>query len=121
MADPQPRPNQVQVKVTVAGINPHDQRARDIGVPTLNNLPSVLTHDVVGTVSKLGENVTGITVGDRIVTLANLLSRSQQNGLQEYTIADADMLAKIPDLISDDEAARFRQTPLGLWRGYVEN
>ncbi|KAL2796250.1 chaperonin 10-like protein [Aspergillus keveii] len=100
-----PGPNHVQVRVSVAGINPHDQRARDIGVPIAKDLPAVLTHDVVGKVTKLGESVRGIAVGDRIVTLASLLPGSLQNGIQEYTVADADALARIPDSVSNDEAA----------------
>lgn len=102
---PQPGPNQVQLKVRVAGLNPHDQRSRDLGIPIADDLPAVLTHDVVGTVTKLGEGVSGIAVGDRIVTLASLNPGSLQNGLQEYALADVDTLAKIPDSISDDEAA----------------
>ena len=102
---PQPGPNQVQLKVRVAGLNPHDQRSRDLGIPIADDLPAVLTHDVVGTVTKLGEGVNGIAMGDRIVTLASLNPGSRQNGLQEYAVADVDTLAKIPDSISDDEAA----------------
>ena len=102
---PQPGPNQVQLKVSVAGINPHDQRARDIDNFVGNDLPAVLTHDVVGKVTELGEGASGIAVGDRVVTLASLLPGSLQNGLQEYTTADVKALAKIPDSVSDDEAA----------------
>ncbi|KAJ5387229.1 alcohol dehydrogenase [Penicillium cosmopolitanum] len=102
---PQPGPNQVQIKITVAGINPHDQRSRDLGIPIANDLPAVLTHDVVGKVTKLGEYVTGLTIGDRIVTMASLNPGSRQNGLQEYAVADIKMLAKIPESISDNEAA----------------
>ncbi|KAJ4292940.1 hypothetical protein N0V88_005603 [Collariella sp. IMI 366227] len=104
---PQPGLNQVQLKVTVAGLNPHDQRARDIGNFVGNDLPAVLTHDVVGKVTALGQGVSssGLAIGDRIVTLASLRPGSLQNGLQEYTLADVGALAKIPHSVSDDEAA----------------
>jgi NADPH:quinone reductase len=102
---PEPGPNQVQLKVTVAGINPHDRKARDIGIFIAENLPAILTNDVVGRVTKIGESVTGIAVGDRVVSQSGLTRGSTQNGLQEYALADIGALAKIPDPITDDEAA----------------
>lgn len=102
---PQPGSNQVQVKVSVAGINPHDHKARDRGLFISENLPAVLTNDVVGKVTRIGEGVSGITVGDRIVSQPAFTPGSTQNGLQEYAVADIGALARIPDSISDDEAA----------------
>ncbi|KAI0185451.1 putative alcohol dehydrogenase [Xylaria flabelliformis] len=108
---PEPGPNQVQVKVTVAGLNPHDQKARDWGLFIADNLPAILTNDVVGKVTKLGQGVTDIAIGDRIVYQAGFTLNaasspgSTQSGLQEYAIADTVSLAKIPDSITDDEAA----------------
>ncbi|KAL2830214.1 putative alcohol dehydrogenase [Aspergillus cavernicola] len=115
---PEPSTDQVQVKVTVAGINAHDAKSRDWGLfilldlspatkqdPGATDLPSVLTHDVVGRVTKLGPGVTDLAVGDRIVYQPSFTPGSTQNGLQEYAIADLGALAKIPDSITDDEAA----------------
>ncbi|RYP17379.1 hypothetical protein DL765_004579 [Monosporascus sp. GIB2] len=101
---PEPGANQVQVKVTVAGLNPHDQKSRDQGL-FATSLPLILTHDVVGRVTKLGQGVTNIAIGDRIVYQASFAPGSTHNGLQEYAIADLGALAKIPDSITDDEAA----------------
>ncbi|KAL4866781.1 hypothetical protein BDV12DRAFT_198876 [Aspergillus spectabilis] len=118
LAIPSPSANQVQVKVSVAGINPHDAESRDMGLfiildlspatraePGAIDLPSILTHDVVGSVTKLGPGVTGLSIGDRIVYQPSFAPGSTQNGLQEYAVADLGALAKIPDQISDDEAA----------------
>ncbi|KAH9909722.1 putative alcohol dehydrogenase [Xylariomycetidae sp. FL2044] len=103
---PEPGANQVQLKVSVAGLNPHDHKARDWGlfVDQLG-LPLVLAHDVVGRVTKLGEGVAGLAVGDRIVSQPNFTKGSLQTGLQEYTIADDFALSKIPDPVTDDGAA----------------
>ncbi len=119
-----PGPNQLLLKVSVAGINPHDQKARDTGLFVSGNLPSVLTNDVVGKVAEIGPNVTDFKVGDRVVSQAifplgwersSLQNRvvpqalfplgGVQNGLQEYAIADLGALTKIPDSITDDDAA----------------
>jgi NADPH:quinone reductase-like Zn-dependent oxidoreductase len=101
----EPGPNQVQVKVGVAGINPHDGKARDIGLIIAGKLPAVLTNDVVGRVIKVGSGVTSISVGDRVVFQSGVTPGYTQNGLQEYAVADIGALAKIPDSITDDEAA----------------
>ncbi|KAI8632377.1 putative alcohol dehydrogenase [Xylariaceae sp. FL1651] len=103
---PEPGTNQVQVKVTVAGLNSHDEKARNWGLIIGKNLPAILTHDVVGKVTKLGQGVTNLAVGDRIVFQSAFITpRWAQNGLQEYAVADLGALAKIPDSITDDEAA----------------
>lgn len=41
---PEPGPKQIQVKVKIAGINPHDHKARDFGLFIAENLPAVLTN-----------------------------------------------------------------------------
>ncbi|KAK3346490.1 putative alcohol dehydrogenase [Lasiosphaeria hispida] len=95
----------VQLRVAVAGINPHDYKARDTGLFVSNSLPAVLTNDVVGRVTELGEGVAGLVIGDRVVSQAGITPGSSQNGLQEYAVADVGAMAKIPDGITDDEAA----------------
>lgn len=102
---PQPKTNQVQIKVAVAGINPHDEKARDWGLMISESLPAVLTNDVVGTVTKLGHGVSKVAIGDRVFWQAAIAPDYQQNGLQEYAVGDVDFLAHIPDCISDDQAA----------------
>jgi NADPH2:quinone reductase len=104
-AVPQPGPNQVLFKVTVAEFNPHDQKARDTGLLIANNLPGIVTSDVTGTVVALGPGVDKYKVGDRILSHAGLSSTFNQSGLQEYAVNDIQAGFKIPDLISDDEAA----------------
>lgn len=102
---PEPGPNQIQVRVTVAGLNPHDRKARDTGIFIAENLPAVLANDVVGRVTKIGTGVGGFSVGDRVVSQAGLSSGSTQNGLQEYALADVGAAARISDWMTDDEAA----------------
>ncbi|CAN8102714.1 unnamed protein product [Discula destructiva] len=102
---PEPGPKQIQLKVSVAGLNPHDEKARGWGLFIKDSLPAILTNDVVGKVTKLGEGVTGVVVGDRVVSQPGFSANSTQNGLQEYAVADTVAFAKIPDSITDDEAA----------------
>jgi NADPH2:quinone reductase len=85
---PQPGPNQVLLKVAVSGFNPHDQKSRDTGLFIAQNLPAVLTNDVVGTVVALGPGVEKYQLGDRVLSQAAFLGTSAQNGLQEYAVND---------------------------------
>jgi len=102
---PQPGPNQIQVRITVAGINPHDQKARDNGLFIKDALPAVLAMDVVGRVTALGSGVTKYQVGDRVVGHPGFAPNWAQCGLQEYAVLDADYSAKIPEGFSDDDGA----------------
>ncbi|RDW57764.1 hypothetical protein BP5796_12565 [Coleophoma crateriformis] len=102
---PQPEANQVLLKVTVAGLNPHDQKARDTGLFIADNLPAVLANDVVGVVEALGPQVSKYQLGDRVLSHTGFQGSFIQNGLQEYAISDVGAGFKIPDSVSDDEAA----------------
>jgi NADPH2:quinone reductase len=103
---PQPADLQVQVKVTVAGLNGHDQKVRDMGIFLGRvGLPAVLANDVVGKVVKVGKGVTLLKEGDRVVSQADFAQGTPQNGLQEYAVLHEQFTARIPDNITDDDAA----------------
>lgn len=103
---PEPAEGQLQVKVSVVGLNPHDGKSREYGIFVTGKLPAVLGADVVGKVTKVGAGVTNFRVGDRVVYHPSFFIPTwTQHGLQEYTVADAWAAAKIPDSITDDQAA----------------
>jgi len=102
---PQPGPNQVLLKVTVAGFNPHDAKARETGLFIAQNLPAVLTNDVTGTVVALGPGVSKYKLGDRVLSHPVFDGKYAQNGLQEYAVSDIGAGFKIPDEVTDVDAA----------------
>jgi len=102
---PIPGPDQVLIKVENAGLNPHDQKARDWGLFIADGLPAVLTNDVAGTVVSLGPGVTKYQIGDKIVSHATFTPDWVQSGLQEYAINDIDAGFKIPEGTSLEAAA----------------
>ena len=57
----------------------------------------LLGHEPVGTVARLGEQVTGFAVGDRVSGLSH-------PALAEYVVFKAEHTVKIPDEISDEDA-----------------
>ncbi|KAF2258430.1 putative alcohol dehydrogenase [Lojkania enalia] len=78
---PSPRTKQLQIRVTTAGLNPHDWKARD-----------------------RGPGVTRFKVGDFVFSQGNLEKGSLQRGLQQYAVVDEDFTAKVPTGFTDDEA-----------------
>ncbi|KAJ5281705.1 GroES-like protein [Penicillium angulare] len=114
---PAPKEGEVLVKVTVAGLNPHDAKSRDHGLFIKDHLPAILGADVVGVVTSLGPNVTRFKEGDHVFGQAGLLGPNlggyfnfgapnfDTQGLQEYAILDIKYSAKVPSGFTDAQMA----------------
>ncbi|KAF2637676.1 putative alcohol dehydrogenase [Massarina eburnea CBS 473.64] len=105
---PVPEPNQLLLRITVAGLEPHDQKVRDFNIWTHivegMLLPTPLANDYAGVVEKVGSEVTKFKVGDRVFAYGNMWEPShKQHGLQQYAIAVADFTAKIPEGFSEHD------------------
>jgi NADPH2:quinone reductase len=94
---PQPKANEAVVKIQAAGVNFIDVYNREgrYKVP----LPFVLGQEGAGIVSAAGSDVREVAVGDR-VGYSNVLG-----SYAEYASVPADRLVKIPDGVSEREAA----------------
>lgn len=101
---PKPGQGQVQIRVSVAGFNMHDQMARDEGFSLNDQLPAVLAHDLTGVVTELGPQATKFEVGDRVFGHSKLPGYDQK-GLQQYAVLDEVYAAKVPEGISEHDAA----------------
>ncbi|KAF2181012.1 putative alcohol dehydrogenase [Zopfia rhizophila CBS 207.26] len=113
---PQPGPNQVQLRVTVAGLNPHDQKARDGGLFIKDALPAILANDVAGVVTALGPNATKFNVGDRVFSYAAMTPDHAQKGLQQYALVDEDFTAKVPEGFTEHDVTTL---PVNIIAGSV--
>ncbi|HWP78982.1 MAG TPA: zinc-binding dehydrogenase [Candidatus Nitrosotenuis sp.] len=74
LPDPKPKPNEVVFKVKFAGLNYDDiwgMRGKPLKVP----LPHISGTDAAGEVIAVGEDVTTIKVGDRVVSHGNIACR----------------------------------------------
>ncbi len=98
--EPSPGPGEVLVKVAAASINPVDlkQRAGDTKAYFPLRFPNVIGWDVSGTVVKLGPDVAGFSVGDRVFAWAF-------HTYAELCVVKTEILAKIPDQLDLVEAA----------------
>ncbi|MCX4981713.1 NADP-dependent oxidoreductase [Streptomyces sp. NBC_00572] len=83
VAVPEPGPGEVRVKVAAVGLNPVDWKRRYGWVEEFypTTFPAVPGLEFAGTVDKLGEGVTGLTVGDEV------LGWTKTGAYAEYAIA----------------------------------
>lgn len=93
-------PGEVRVHVQATSVNPIDWKIRSgatrghIDV----ELPAILGRDLAGEVESIGDGVTGFSIGQRVMALAN-------GTYAEYTTAKADVLAPIPERLNFEQAA----------------
>jgi len=97
-------PNEVLVRVTAAGVNPLDNMIvrGEVKMIVPYSFPLVMGNELVGVVESTGSNVTGFTAGERVYTRLPL---SKIGAFAEYAAVDQAALAKVPDYLSDEEAA----------------
>ncbi|KAI0822569.1 GroES-like protein [Trametes gibbosa] len=105
---PTPGPKDVLVKITATALNPVDWKIQSYGY-FINDFPYVGGTDAAGVVEEVGAEVTNVAKGDRIVYQGWF--ENAKATFQQYGIVPAEIVAKIPDNISDDQAASI---PLGL-------
>lgn len=88
--------DEVQVDVKSAGLN-----FRDVMVAMGELVNNILGYEGAGVVTHVGAEVTDVKVGDRVIFVFN----GDNNCLQTRTRVPQDLLAKIPDAMSFEEAA----------------
>ncbi|KAI9000500.1 GroES-like protein [Trametes punicea] len=107
---PRPGPKEVLVKVMAAALNPIDWK---IAIPPFSALikeyPFITGTDGAGIVVEVGEGVTGVKEGDRI--LFQGWFTNPYATFQQFCIVPAEITAQIPENISFDQAA---SVPLAL-------
>ena len=99
--DPVVGAGEVRIAVHAAGLNFADTMAR-VGVyPAAPKPPCVLGYEVAGEVETVGEGVSGLTVGQRV------MAGTQFGGLAELAVAQARDVMPMPEHLSFEEGAAF--------------
>ncbi len=91
-------PGQVLIRVAAAGINFAETLMREDAYVASYALPAIPGSELSGTIEALGEGVTGFAVGQRIGAVL-AAARTLTGGYAEYAVADARVLAAIPDAL----------------------
>ncbi len=101
----------VLIKVHTAGVNPLDNMIirGEVKLIVPYTMPLVMGNEFCGVVEKKGSSVRGFSVGDRVY---GRLPLSRIGAFAEYVAVSSDAIAKVPDYLSDEEAASIPLTAL---------
>lgn len=104
---PPPGPGQARLRQTAIGLNFIDVYTRTGLYP--GPTPAVLGVEAAGVVEALGEGVAGVKVGDRVVY------NGVPGAYASHRNAPAERLVRIPDTVSDEDAAAVFLKGLTVW------
>ena len=113
IATPSITDKEVLVKVTAAGVNPLDNMISrgEVKMIVPYKLPQTAGNEVVGIIEETGRQVKNLKVGDRVF---GRLPLDHIGAFAEYVAVDSQALAKVPDYLSDEEAAAVPLTALTI-------
>ena len=105
--------NEVLVKVIAAGVNPLDNMISrgEVKIIVPYKLPQVAGNEVVGIIEQKGSNVANFEIGDRVFSRLPL---DKIGAYSEYVAITQDAIAKVPDHLTDEEAAAVPLTALTI-------
>ena len=112
-AEPSPGPGEVRVRVAACGVGYVDALVALGRYQVKPPLPHTPGSEVAGVIEALGEGVSGLAVGQRVMAQA-------RGGFAELTLAPAAAATPIPDLMSFDQAAGFRINSLTALHGLTD-
>ncbi|TFK79446.1 GroES-like protein, partial [Polyporus arcularius HHB13444] len=92
----------VLVKNVAVGLNPVEWKIQTWGI-LVEKYPVILGLDAAGVVEAVGEGVTSLKKGDRVLYQGWL--EDDRANYQEYSLIAADLAAKFPEKVSFDQAA----------------
>lgn len=100
------KPGEIAIKIAATAINPVDWKIRDYGLMFVPNwqYPAILGSDGSGSVAAVGKDVSGYSVGDRVFFQSGY-GNDDVSTFQEYIKLPAEVVAKTPKNVSDEEAA----------------
>jgi len=105
MADPEPGPGEVGVRVSVSGINPGDTKKRGDWVRHGLPFPRIVPHsDGSGTIDAVGPGVDPGRVGQR-VWVHGAQSYRPFGTAAQLTVVPADQAVELPDEVDDETGA----------------
>ena len=112
---PQPKDNELLIRVQAAGVNPVDWKIRE-GFISNMSLPSILGEDFSGVVEAVGPEVKNFRRGDLV--FGEVADNS--GSYAEYAIAPASQVAKKPAALDFLQAAALPVASLTAWQALFD-
>ena len=102
---------EVLVKIKAAGVNPLDNMIirGEVKLIVPYKFPLIMGNEFCGVVEKVGKDVRNFAVGDRVYGRMPL---KKIGAFAEYAAVDHNAIAKVPEYLSDEEAASVPLTAL---------
>ena len=134
-SDPKPGPGQVLLRMRAASLNFRDLLTVLGKYNPKQKLPLIPCSDGVGEVVEVGEGVTRVQVGDRVCPIFSQRwiageptrekARSTLGGpldgtLAERMVIDQESLVKVPEHLTDEEAASLPCAAVTAWNALIE-
>ena len=116
---PEPKEDQILVRVIAAGVNPVDDASRSekyakfFGI----TLPFIPGYDIAGVVEKTGAKITKFKAGDQVYAYLEL---KDGGGYAQYAVATELEAAAKPKSISFTEAAGVPVVALTAWQALID-
>jgi NADPH:quinone reductase-like Zn-dependent oxidoreductase len=111
--DPVVGAGQVRIDVRAAGLNFAEVMARMGLYPDAPKPPCVVGYEVAGTVAEVGEDVTGVSVGDRVI------AGTEFGGHAEQVVVGAAETIALPDALSFEQGAAVPVNYATAWAALV--
>ena len=119
VARPEPKADEVLVKVHAAAVNPADWKIRNgLGEMFGLKLPLILGGEIAGTIEEVGVEVKNFKQGDAVYGIT--ASGGLSGGYAEYALAKADAIAPKPESITLEEAAAIPVAALTAWQAMFD-
>ncbi len=112
---------EVLVRVAYAGVNPADWKCREgwLALFFTYEFPFIVGFDAAGVVAALGEGVTGLSLGDRVVTASNQ-GRGAWGSYAQFVASDAERVARLPESVSFVDAAALPTAGMTAWEAVFD-
>ncbi len=122
LAIPRPAPGEVLIAVGYAGVNPADWKTRAGWLSRYFDyqFPFVPGFDVAGRVAAVGDGVSGLAPGDRVVAASNQ-GMGQNGAYADYVIAAAERVVALPDHVELTAAATLPTAGMTAWQAVIDS
>ncbi|SDO47702.1 NADP-dependent oxidoreductase [Alkalicoccus daliensis] len=110
---------QVLLEIHATSINPIDWKLREGYLKEMLpfDFPIILGWDAAGVITEVGSKITDFNVGDRVFARP---ATTNQGTYAEFVPVDQELLAKMPDEMSYEEAAAIPLAGLTAWQCLVD-